>query len=119
METEKEFVSSAQRALGDIEKNLDAGTIVRLRAARRQALEEGLGQPWRARLRWLQPVGGLVTASIVFAIIGTLWFSAPHNDLSLTGMSDIELLAASENPDFFADLEFYDWLEDSANAGTS
>jgi len=27
------------------------------------------------------------------------------------------LLTAPENPDFFADLEFYDWLDKNADAG--
>jgi hypothetical protein len=33
-----------------------------------------------------------------------------------TGVSDIELLTAHENPDFFTELEFYEWLEGNENA---
>jgi hypothetical protein len=114
MDTEEKFPSAAKRVLDEAEKNLDAGTIARLRAARRQALEEGLRRP--SRPAWLLPVGGLATAGVVLAVAGLLWFSAPNTTLMQASMGDLELLTAQESPDFFADLDFYDWLEHDTDA---
>jgi len=50
-------------------------------------------------------------------VAGLLWFSAPNGQLLQAGVGDIELLAGKETPDFFVELEFYEWLEHQANAG--
>ncbi len=119
MDKEDKFLKDAKRALDEAEKNLDRDTVARLRAARREAIEQGLRRPSRMRPGWLLPAGGFVTAAIVLAVSGLLWFSAPNNDLAPVGMSDIELLTAHENPEFFADLDFLDWLEHNNNGTTS
>ena len=116
METEDKFLDAAKRALDDAEKNLDAGTVARLRAARREAIEQGLRHPSHMRPGWLLPLGGFATAGVVLAVAGLLWFSAPNPNLLQANVSDIELLTAHENPEFFADLDFYDWLEDNNDA---
>ncbi len=116
METEDKFLNAAKRALDDAEKNLDAGTVARLRAARREAIEQGLRRPARMRPGWLLPLGGFATATIAFAVAGLLWFSAPNPNLLQANVSDIELLTAHENPEFFADLDFYDWLDNDSDA---
>jgi hypothetical protein len=116
MATEDKFLQDAKRALDAAADNLDAGTLARLRAARRQAIEQGLHTPARARPGWLLPVGGFATAGIVLAVAGLLWFSAPNGNFMQAGVGDIELLTAHENPDFFTELEFYEWLEGNENA---
>ena len=116
METEDKFLDAAKRALDEAEKNLDAGTVTRLRTARLEAIEQGLRRPSRMRPGWLLPLGGFATAAIVFAVAGLLWFSTPNPNLLQANVSDIELLTAHENPEFFADLDFYDWLEDNNDA---
>jgi hypothetical protein len=118
MDTEDKFLNAAKRALDDAEKNLDAGTVARLRAARREAIEQGLRRPSHMRPGWLLPAGGFATATIVFAVAGLLWFSAPNLILLQVNVSDIELLTAHENPEFFADLDFLDWLEHNDNGTT-
>ncbi|MCR4301292.1 MAG: DUF3619 family protein [Sulfuricaulis sp.] len=117
MASEEKFLQHAKRALDAAEKNIDAGTVARLRAARRQAIEQGLQKTARERPGWLLPVGGFVTAGIALAVAGLLWFSAPNGNLMQAGVGDMELLAGKESPDFFAELEFYEWLEHQANAG--
>ncbi len=117
METEDKFLNAAKRALDEAEKNLDAGTVARLHAARRAAIEQGLHRP-RLRPGWLLPLGGFATAAIVLSVGALLWFSSPNNDLTQVGMGDIELLTAHENPEFFADLDFLDWLEHNDNGTT-
>ena len=119
METDDKFLKGAKRVLDEAEKNLDAGAIARLRASRRQAIEEGLRRSSHARPAWLFPVGGFATAAIVLAVAGLLWFAAPdYQPIQQANVDDLELLTARENPEFFADLEFYDWLEDIGNGST-
>ena len=116
METEEKFLKHAKRVLAETEKSLDAGTLARLRAARRRAIAAGLRRPWRARPGWLLPVGGFATASIVLAVAGLLWFAAPDDKpFQQANVDDLELLTARDNPEFFSDLEFYDWLENIGN----
>ena len=117
MDTEEKFLNAAKRALDDAEKNLDAGTVARLRSARRTAIEAGLAKSAKTRPGWLLPVGGFATAGIALAVAGLLWLSAPNGNLMQAGMGDMELLTAHENPDFFTELEFYEWLEGNENAG--
>ena len=116
MATEEEILQDAKRALDAAEEHLDAGTVARLRAARRTAIEEGLQKSTKTRPGWLLPVGGFATAGIALAVAGLLWFSAPNGNLMQVGMGDMELLTAQENPDFFTELEFYEWLEGHENA---
>ena len=115
MDKETKFLNAARRVLDEAEKNLDAATVARLRAARRQALDEG--RRARTRPAWLFPVGGLVTAGVVLAVAALLWFGAPSPAPVPVNLGDLDLLTAHESPDFFADLDFYDWLDRNADAG--
>jgi len=116
METEDKFLDAAKRALNTAEKNLSPGTLARLRAARRQALEGSARRSLRPA--WLFPAGALATAAVVATVAALLWFSAPSgNNLLQANVDDLGLLTAPESPDFFADLEFYDWLDKNDDAG--
>ncbi|MDH3405779.1 MAG: hypothetical protein OEM48_02450 [Gammaproteobacteria bacterium] len=117
METEDKFLKRAKVLLDEAEKNLDASTVARLRAARRTVIEEGSRSLAKLKPGWLLPVGGMAAAGIVLIVAGLLWFSAPNGQLLQAGVGDIELLAGKETPDFFVELEFYEWLEHQANAG--
>jgi hypothetical protein len=116
METETKLNNLARRLLDQAATELDVGTIARLRAARQQAIEQGLRRPGRMHPNWLVPVRGLVTAGVVLAVTGWLWFSVPDTRPVQASADDLELLSAQENPEFFADLDFYDWL-DNTDAG--
>lgn len=116
METEANLINVAKRMLDQAEKDLDAGAVARLRMARQQAIEQGLRRSLRSRPAWLLPVRGMVTAAVVLAVAGWLWFSIPDTNPMQASVDDLELLSAQENPEFFADLDFYDWLDDT-NAG--
>ncbi len=116
METETNLIDVAKRLLDQAERDLDAGTIARLRAVRQQAIERGRGRSKLLRPDWRLPVRGLVTAAVVLAVTGLLWFSVPDTKPLQASVDDLELLSAQETPEFFADLDFYDWLDDT-NAG--
>ena len=115
METEDKFLNAVKHALDTAEKNLSAATGARLRAARRQALEEGARR--NLRLAWLFPAGALAAAAAVVTIAALLWFSTPSTNLLQANVDDLGLLTAPESPDFFADLEFYVWLDKNDDAG--
>jgi hypothetical protein len=120
METEDKFLRGAKRALDDAENNLDAGTVARLRAARREAIEQGLRRSPRARPGWLLPVSGFATAAIVLSVAALLWFTPANEPMNMqANVADIDLLTAREGPDFFADLDFIDWLDHDDNGTTS
>ena len=67
------------------------------------------------RPAWINPIGGLVTATLVVGVATTLWVTNPAPPRQ--GMEDIELLASVESPEFYQDLDFYLWLEARASAG--
>lgn len=116
METEANLINVAKHLLDQAERDLDAGTVARLRAARQQAIEQGRGRSTHLRPGWRLTVRGLVTAAVVLAVAGWLWFSVPDTQPVPPSVDDLGLLSAQENPEFFADLNFYDWL-DNNNAG--
>ncbi len=100
----------AKRLLDDAANDLDADTLARLRAARARAWQRAGAEPVRRPRRrgWLA-VGGLAVAGIVLALAGTLWLATPGGT-PLLGVEDAELLASGESPEFYAEIEFYQWL---------
>jgi hypothetical protein len=117
-ETDRKLEAQARRLLDDAAQNLDADTVARLRAARARAWQLAEQTPRtaaRPRSRWWLPVGGLAVAGIVLAVAGTLWLAAPGG-APVAGLEDVELLASKESPEFYAELEFYNWLANRTDA---
>ncbi len=118
-EMNRKLEMQARRLLDDAAQKLDAGIVARLRAARAQAWQLAEQAPrtpvTRPRPRWWLPVGGFAVAGIVLAIAGTLWFAAPGG-APVAGFEDVELLASKESPEFYAELEFYNWLANRTDA---
>lgn len=115
------FEQQARRLLDEAASRLDEATAARLRAARARAWQlADAAAPHaparRPRVRWWLPVGSLAVAGVVVAVAGVLWFATPAG-APLTGFEDIELLASKENPEFYAELEFYHWLASRVDAG--
>ena len=117
---EKHFLDQARRILQVAEEDLDAATLARLRVARARALDSVTPRD-HARTRrpaWLLPVGGFAAAGVVLAVAGMLWFTTPSgNGTSLADIENLDLLTAVDNPEFYADLDFYRWLASQNNAG--
>lgn len=114
--TEQELQEAARRLRQKNELECDDFTVARLRAARLRALEARR----RPFLMSWQALGGIATAGIAAALAGVLWLKAP-SDLpsprgSETPVADIELLTTKESPDFYTELDFYDWLASEADA---
>ncbi len=118
-DADRKLETQARRQLDAAAQTLDAGTVARLRAARAQAWQRASLPPRtaaaRPRPRWWLPVGGFAVAGIVLAVAGTLWFAAPGG-APVAGFEDVELLASKESPEFYAELEFYNWLANRTDA---
>ena len=114
IENEPKFLGKVKSIFEQAVMDLDATTMTRLRIARRQALENRLNKRVRKQPIWLLPLGGIAAAGIVIAVAGLFWLGSP-NGLPpwQASVDDIELLMARENPDFFADLDFFAWLDNS------
>lgn len=111
---EREIVDTARRLLQRSERDCDELTVARLRAARRRALEAE-PQPAFGRWGW----GGVVTAAVIAGLASVLWLQAPPDPSTVVSpVADIELLTANETPEFYSDLDFYDWLAaDDSDSG--
>jgi len=101
---EQAFLASARKILDDAGENLEASICSRLTRARMAAVDQGR-RPWR----WSAvPITAGVAVVLVFV---TLWFrGGPVGIGPAAEVVDMEILTAPEAPDFYADLEFYQWL---------
>lgn len=101
---------------------LDDTVVAKLRAARLRATEVAARRSHRGTWSrpvghlvgdvqmWSRPVTGLVAASLVLVVAATVWYAnptAPRNNFD-----DLEMLASSESPEFYQDLDFYLWLDE-------
>lgn len=108
----------ARRLLDEAASRLDETTVTRLRGARARAwqLAETAPAARRPRVRWWLPLGSAALGLVALAVVSALWFATPAG-APLSGIEDIELLASKENPEFYAELEFYQWLASRVDAG--
>jgi negative regulator of sigma E activity len=114
---ESVFVDRIRRTLDDSADNLDAKTLSQLTQARHRALEEAKSKPYVHRRPFWFSLAGLVTATAV-VFLAIFLVRDPSGPEYYSAIEDVEILAASENPEFFADMEFYAWLaEEMDDAG--
>jgi len=90
-------------------ESLDELTVARLRAARRRAVAQ---QP--ARRRWVL-AGGIAAATVTSAVVALLVFTPATTPLT-TGLEPIDMLTEAD-PEFYRELEFYQWLAERERAG--
>jgi ferric-dicitrate binding protein FerR (iron transport regulator) len=113
MTEERDLLQAASRLHRQAEQQLDQLTVARLRAARKRALD---ASP-RPRFAWLLS-GGLATAAVAAAVAGMVWFQLPSDSLAPVEpvVADVDILTTAESPEFYGELEFYDWLASKADA---
>jgi hypothetical protein len=89
---------------------LDDFTVARLRAARKNALTAS-----QRPMHWLNWLPLSATAAIVAVVVTALWWQP----LDPTGLAaeELEWSLVRDDPDFFTDLEFYDWIRHEQDAG--
>lgn len=114
---ESVFVDKVRRTLDDSAENLDARTLSQLTQARHRALEELESKPSLLQRPFWLSLAGLVTATAV-VFLAIFLARDPSGPEYYSVIEDVEILVASENPEFFADMEFYAWLaEEMDDAG--
>lgn len=88
---------------------LDELTVARLRAARRQALDAS-----PAHRGWFL-ASGLATATALSGVVALLVIT-PASVPVATTLEPIEMITDAD-PDFYKELEFYQWLAERERAG--
>ena len=104
---EEKFVARVRATLEA--QTPDEFTRARLKAARLRALDHYRpGRGWSATRIW--SLGLSASAMVMVGVVaGWLWFASPLAPQP-GGIDDIELLAAQDNPEFYRELDFYQWL---------
>ena len=98
-------------------EQLDADTRRRLAQARYAALD---ALPRARGFGWGYAVGGVAAAGVVAVLASALWLLQPaptRAPVAEQALADIDLLATTDAPDFYVELEFYEWLADDGHAG--
>ena len=106
---ENVFLERVRGTLDDSVDTLDAETLSRLTQARHRALEEAKSRPYQRRPSFWFSLAGLAAATAV-VFLAIFLAREPSGTQYYSGIEDVEILATSENPEFFVDLEFYAWL---------
>lgn len=115
IESEERLQQLAQQLRDRAEAEIDGETLSRLTQARHRALEQTT-QKKRRLSSWPLPVG--VAASVMAAVIVVMMWQGMNESPILEQVSSEEMaLVASEDIEFFEELEFYEWLE-SENASS-
>ena len=115
------FEQRAREVWREAARQIDPATAGRLRAARREALQES-ATPDRHGMRWLVPTGAL--AAIALAAM-MLWQPLPHALSPVAGdqaanapqEAEVELPPNAEHvdPTLYQNLDFYAWLAANDN----
>ncbi len=118
-EKEARFLEKARQALLASEDRLDAATLARLRDARAKAVEaaEGRVRGFFRIPNWLR-VGAFATAAaavLVFAV----WVDPQRQELPVKSPDEFEIVLNADNFDLYEDMEFYEWLAEAGNGGSS
>ncbi len=118
-EKEARFLEKARQSLLASEDRLDAATLARLREARARAVEAAEGRA-RGLFRipnWMR-VGAFATAAaavLVFAV----WVDPTKQELPVKSPDEFEIVLNADNFDLYEDMEFYEWLAEAGNGGST
>lgn len=106
----------ARKLWREAARRVDPATAGRLRAARREALQEA-PYPGRQAARWLIPAGAVAAIALAAMMV---WQPLPRTPSSATGHHAASALAASDSelppdaeqvdPALYQNLDFYAWL---------
>ena len=108
---EKEFLDFARQRLNQGVENLDADTRHKLISMRNRAMNIRETKSWFPQWAPL-PVMGLLTAALFFILVYVKPSPLSKPD---TGLEDLEILASSDQLEFYENLDFYDWFANQNN----
>ena len=109
-ERKQKLLAGLKGVLDQSCERIDANTLTRLKAGRLRAVELA-GSRYSLFFRrphWLT-AGGLATAALLMVMV-TGWFVASRQSRPAQQLEDLEIMAAQEQLDLYADLDFYRWL---------
>jgi len=107
------FEEKSKAAFKQQQESLDSQTLQRLRSARENALSKQEKSSWLTsiNLKWLTGAGaGLALASLLTFMIAPGLMSSNN----LSPLDDLEMLSAEADLDLVTDMDFYQWLDESA-----
>jgi ferric-dicitrate binding protein FerR (iron transport regulator) len=116
---EARFLEKARQALLASEGRLDAATLARLREARAKAVEAA-GERSRGFFRvpnWMR-AGAFATAAAA-VILFAVWMDPPKQELPVKSVDEFEIVLYADNLELYEDMDFYEWLADVGNGGSS
>ena len=106
----KAFLDNINDRLNKRVDELDDATLSALQNIRKTAIaqaENKTTDTWN----WLQPIPVMALASIVLVVSVTLQMTMTSSVLPSPALADIPMLTASDDIEFYNDLEFYQWLD--------
>lgn len=109
---EDRFRQKLRDGLLQSEQSLSPEVLQRLQQARNRAVEAAGHRSGQSRHYWAW-AGGF--ASIALAVVITIQLG--NQGLQETMLEDMTMLAAEEELELYQDLDFYDWLAESAPHG--
>ncbi|HFE38538.1 MAG TPA: hypothetical protein ENK06_09025 [Gammaproteobacteria bacterium] len=119
MNKEDKLVVLSRQLLDESLEGLDESILTRLRESRQKAVRQaaqqnkGNAEPPFSFPVWLAPVGAGATFATVILTIALFWMQPlPQHNANEHFIEDLSLLTASEELEFYQDIEFYLWLED-------
>lgn len=104
------FLAAVRKTMDQGTTELDGVIAGRLAQARRCAVAQG---ERRQQRRWLWLAAPLVVSLVTALIVVVLfWRNGPGVSRPAGGetVADLEIITAAEAPEFYAELEFYQWL---------
>ena len=113
---ENVFVDKVLSTLDKSAHDLDPKTLSRLRLIRTEALETAKSRSWTSRwlgLGPLFPAASIATASVIL-LATFLYLTNPFGIRIHNGFEDSEILVATDNLEFYDELDFYTWLTEEA-----
>lgn len=116
---EARFLEKTRQALLASEGRLDAATLARLREARAKAVEAA-GEGSRGFFRvpnWMR-AGAFATAAAA-VILFAVWVDPPKQELPVKSVDEFEIVLYADNLELYEDMDFYEWLADVGNGGSS
>lgn len=118
-EKEARFLEKARQALLATEDRLDAATLSRLREARTKAVEAaGKRSRWLFRIPHWMRAGAFATAAAA-VILFAVWMDPPKQELPVKSVDEFEIVLYADNLELYEDMDFFEWLADVGNGGSS
>lgn len=116
---EARFLEKARLALRASEERLDAATLARLRDARERAVDAaGERAPGFFRIpNWMR-AGAFATAAAAVILLA-VWVDPAKQELPVRSPDELEIVLYADNMDLYEDMDFYEWLVEAGNGGST